>query len=159
MNTPSERRWKPWAWKPRSRPTYGAHCSPAWTTSRSTPAITDLTDPTAATATATLPTYLSLFSDAVDAKAAIDFTQVRLLLGLSTYKHAYGLTIANIGTAFELLPRERIRSSSHLAQSNSGDQVAIAYKTGGGVNRFIAPVWRRMEILRDPYHAGQIRER
>ena len=84
-------------------------------------------------------------------KAAIDYTQVRALLGLTTYKHAYGLTLANIGTAFELLPRERIRSSAHLAQSNSGDQVGIVYKTGGGVNRFLAPVWRRAEILRDPY--------
>ena len=75
-------------------------------------AISDLNNPTAASATATLSTYLGLFSNAVDAKAAIDFTQVRALLGLTTYKHAYGLTLANIGTAFELLPRERIRSSA-----------------------------------------------
>ena len=114
-------------------------------------AISDLNNPTAASATATLPTYLGLFSNAVDAKAAIDFTQVRALLGLTTYKHAYGLTLANIGTAFELLPRERIRSSAHLAQSVSGDQVGIVYRTGGGVSRFIAPIWRRAELLRDPY--------
>ena len=114
-------------------------------------AISDLNNPTAASATATLSTYLGLFSNAVDAKAAIDFTQVRALLGLTTYKHAYGLTLANIGTAFELLPRERIRSSAHLAQSVSGDQVGIVYRTGGGVSRFIAPIWRRAELLRDPY--------
>ena len=72
-------------------------------------------------------------------------------MGLTTYKHAYGLTLANIGTAFELLPRERIRSSAHLAQSVSGDQVGIVYRTGGGVSRFIAPIWRRAELLRDPY--------
>ena len=114
-------------------------------------AISDLNNPTAASATATLSTYLGLFSNAVDAKAAIDFTQVRALLGLTSYKHAYGLTLANIGTAFELLPRERIRSSAHLAQSVSGDQVGIVYRTGGGVSRFIAPIWRRAELLRDPY--------
>ena len=114
-------------------------------------AISDLNNPTAASATATLSTYLGLFSNAVDAKAAIDFTQVRALLGLTTYKHAYGLTLANIGTAFELLPRERIRSSAHLAQSVSGDQAGIVYRTGGGVSRFIAPIWRRAELLRDPY--------
>ena len=114
-------------------------------------AISDLNNPTAASATATLSTYLGLFANAVDAKAAIDFTQVRALLGLTTYKHAYGLTLANIGTAFELLPRERIRSSAHLAQSVSGDQVGIVYRTGGGVSRFIAPIWRRAELLRDPY--------
>ena len=114
-------------------------------------AINDLTNPTAAASEATLSTYMALFSNAVDAKAAIDYTQVRALLGLTTYKHAYGLTIANIGTAFELLPRERIRASSHLAQSGTGDQVGIVYRTGGGVSRFLAPVWRRLEILRDPY--------
>ena len=114
-------------------------------------AISDLTNPTAASATATLSTYMALFPNAVDAKAAIDHTQVRALLGLTTYKHAYGLTIANIGTAFELLPRERIRASAHLAQSISGDQVGIVYRTGGGVSRFIVPIWRRAELLRDPY--------
>ena len=118
-------------------------------------AISDLTNPSAASATATLSTYQGLFANAVDAKAAMDYTQVRVLLGLTTYKHAYGLTIANIGTAFELLPRERIRASSHIAQSSSGDQAAIAYKTGGGVNRFIAPIWRRMEILRDPFSGAK----
>ena len=118
-------------------------------------AITDLTTPTAASSEASLNTYLRSFSNAVDAKAAINDLQVRLLVGLSTYKHAHGKNISNIGTAFDLLPRERFRASAHLAAPVSNDQVAIAYRTGGGVNRFIAPIWRRADILRDPYTQGK----
>ena len=114
-------------------------------------AVTDLTDAVAVATTFTLSNYQGIFPNAVDAKAAIDYTQVRVLMGLVAYKHAYSLTIANIGTAFELLPRERIRASAHIAQMAGGDQAGITYKTGGGVNRFIAPIWRRMEILRDPF--------
>ena len=114
-------------------------------------AIADLDNATAMTADATLSDFLAVFSDTVDAKAAIDYTQVRALMGLTTYRAGYKLTIANIGTAFDLLPRERIRASAHIAQSASGDQKGIVYKTGGGVSRFICPVWRRADILRDPY--------
>ena len=46
-------------------------------------AITDLTTPTAASSEASLNTYLRAYSNAVDAKAAIDFTQVRVLVGLT----------------------------------------------------------------------------
>ena len=114
-------------------------------------AIADLDNATAMTADATLADFLAVFSDAVDAKAAIDYTQVRALMGLTTYKAGYKLTIANIGTAFDLLPRERIRASAHIVQSASGDQKGIFYKTGGEVSRFICPIWRRADILRDPY--------
>ena len=111
----------------------------------------DLMDPTAPSADVTLLDILSSFSDAVDAKAAIDHGQVRLMLGLHTYKFVHKLTIANIGTAFSLLPGERIRASGHMASVMAGDNLAIAYRTGGGVSRFICPVWRRAELIRDPY--------
>ena len=123
--------------------------------------LTTLTDPTAPMTQATLEDYLAAFSDGVDAKAAMNYMQVRLLVGLATYKHAYKRSIANIAHAMQILPMERFKPSAHIAPPQSNDQAAIVYRMGmPSVRRLFVPVWRRAELIRDrvtKQTQGQIR--
>lgn len=120
-----------------------------------------LTNPTAPTTQAKLEDYLAAFSDGVDAKAAMDYMQVRVLVGLATYHHAYKTSIANIAHAMQILPRDRFKPSAHIAAPQSNDQSAIVYRMGmPSVRRLFVPVWRRAELIRDrvtKQTKGQIR--
>ena len=116
--------------------------------------ITDLGSITSATALATLGTYIGGFAAGVDAKAARTVDEVRQLVGTSTYAQAYGTNVANIVTAYQLLPTARFRASANIAAVASQKQNAILFRTGVGPSRLVVPVWRRASLLRDPYTAA-----
>ena len=114
--------------------------------------ISELTAPTAPTTDADLADFIAAYAKAVDAKAARSIEEVRLLVGTRVYGHAFTTSVASIVTAYQLLPRDRFRASANIA--NAADSHAIAYRTGQGPSRLVIPVWRRAQLLRDPFTAA-----
>ena len=110
-----------------------------------------LTDPGVTIVVETLNALLGRFGAGVDGKGAMDVRDVRIMVGIGTYKHVSALTTANIGQFMERVPHDRFRASSHIAAASSDDQAAIVYRTGApaSLKRLIAPIWRRGELLRD----------
>ena len=107
--------------------------------------------------------YLNAFTDAVDGKYSQDGSNVRLLVNPATYKHSHGLQVATSGALLRtLLPPGRFRASANMppvpatgARANVGE--ALAYTSG--FRGMIQPVWRGVNMIRDPYSnaaAGQV---
>ena len=111
------------------------------------------------TATITLSKTFGKFAASVDGVAAKTVQDVRMLVGTtpdtnrSTYSKVGGQSISNIGHFFNLIPHDRFRGSPHFAAPVSDDQAAIAYRTAPprGTRGIVAPVWRRVNLLRDPF--------
>ena len=102
-------------------------------------------------ATMTLAKLFAKFGGAVDGNAAKNVNQVRILASNESYTFASGLSIANVGTFFSLVPHDRFRSSANMPDHGTTDHGhGIAYRTGAGaLQRLIVPVWRRGQLLRD----------
>ena len=107
----------------------------------------------------TIPKIFTKFGQSVDGVAAKSVNDVRLLVGASpaatsTYTVCSGLDLASVGTFFTLIPHDRFRASPHFAAPTAADdQDAIAYRTAPprGTRGVVAPVWRRVNLLRDPF--------
>ena len=116
-----------------------------------------LDDPTAATAAANWETYLGAYTDQVDGKYSSDGSNVRLLVNPATFKHAWDLpagTSGRAGLLREYLPAGRFRAAFNMpASSNTSVAAAIAFATGNGMG-YVAPVWRGVSAIRDPYTAA-----
>lgn len=112
-----------------------------------------LTDPTAASAVATWSTYLAAFTERVDGKYSQDGSNVRVLVNPVTFQHAWDLpagTDGRAGLLRDVLPAGRFRTSANMPASVTNVAAAIAFASGNGVG-FVAPVWRGISAIRDPY--------
>ena len=114
------------------------------------------------TATITLAKWFAKWGAVVDGRAAKSVNDVKWLVGthgrgtppVSTYSFAAALSIANVGHFFTLIPHDRFRGSTHIAQAvvTTIRQDALAVRTAAsGIRRLQVPVWRRATLLRDPY--------
>ena len=110
--------------------------------------------------TLTLAKIFTKYGQAVDGISAKNVNDVRLLVGtaqkssVSTYSFASGLAIANVGVFATLIPHDRFRGSPHFGPPGSGDeQRGIAYRAAPprGTRGIVAPIWRRVNLLRDPF--------
>ena len=111
----------------------------------------------------TLAAFLTRIGNVVDGLRARNIAEVRGLLGgkaggtrNTVFGHIAGLTLASGGSQFTELPRlsdpNYFRASQHLPGTDAGDDGRVMFAgTSPTVNlrRFIVPIWRRGEILRD----------
>ena len=115
-----------------------------------------LTDPTAETDESTWETYLAAYTDRVDGRFSMDSSNVRLLVNPNTFQHAWDLEVGTDGRSGLLrdkLPMGRFRASANMPATASGVADAIAFATGNGMG-YVAPVWRGVSAIRDPYTAA-----
>ena len=124
--------------------------------------LTKLTAPTAPSTEASFADYAALSATIVDGIHAAGESEVAVVLGVETYKHAARIfqTSGSGESAGEALKR---RSMSVMAASyvpvaasdvQSGNLLHAAGPNGGGADMrgdSIAAVWPALEIIRDPY--------
>ena len=108
----------------------------------------------------TLAKVFTKFGQAVNGVAAKTVEDVRMLVGTapkgttSSYSAVSGLSIANVGHFFNIMAHARFRGSPHFAiPDGDNKQFAIAYRSAPprGTRGIVAPVWRRVNLLRDPF--------
>ena len=126
--------------------------------------ISSLTDPTNPTAVAGWKDYLEAFDNGVDGKYAISDTEVRILVGVETWRHAQNLEVGtngNSGILRDRLPRERFRASANMPAAASNIATAIAYASGASnlARGYIAPVWNGLQLISDMYTRAKAGER
>jgi len=101
--------------------------------------------------------FAGLAAEAVDGIHADTEAQVRVLVGVASYKLAAKVHLAGSGeSGTELLMRRAggFRSSSYIAGPASDIQDSILWAGGGGVSRgdSVAAMWGNgLEVIRDPY--------
>ena len=111
----------------------------------------ELTDPTNPAAEATYDDYRTTATEQLDGMMARTENDIRILLGLSTWKHARGKT----NTDKQL---DAIEAMTRLGASvqNSARIPAIASKRQDAILTFepgaaVAPIWQGITMIRDPY--------
>ena len=115
--------------------------------------LNNLTNPTPASEVSAWDDYLAAYSGRVDGKYSADGSNVRLLVNPDVFKHAWDLPAGTEGRAGLLrnhLPAGRFRASANMPASASNVAAAIAFATGNG-RGYVMPVWRGVNIIRDPY--------
>ena len=110
------------------------------------------------TVTITLAKLFQKFGQTVNGIAAKSVNDVRMLVAgtpatTGTYGVCSALVEANVGNFFTMVPHDRFRASPHFAAPATNRQHAIAYRTAPprGTRGIVAPVWRRVNLLRDPF--------
>ena len=112
--------------------------------------ISQLPDPTNPTAVATWADYLEIFSNRVDGKYSLDGSNVRVLCNVETLKHARRVRLSSTGQIIALdLPAGRFRASANMPAVASDIATAVTYASGR--RGFVQPVWRGINLIRDPY--------
>ena len=114
-----------------------------------------LTAPTAPSDTVTGLDLIGAFSDAVDGKLAVSANEVRMLVGVETYRVAGRLQLTSSGQlvrrVLETESPGRFRASSRIAVPTSDIQHAIAYRFSRDPGNAYMPTWGGVQIVRDPY--------
>ena len=90
----------------------------------------------------------------MDGRYSTDGSNVRLLLNPESFRHLAALQITTSGDLLiETLPRGRFRASANMPDTASDIAQALTYAAG---NRrgFVQPVWRGLQIIRDPFTAA-----
>ena len=115
--------------------------------------------PTAATAEATVQTYIGAVTDQVDGRYANTGMTVRLLTGAPTYRHMASKFITGTDTSalrhIETISAG-VRVSAHVPAVAAKKQELLSVRAGGYA---VAPMWPAVSMIRDPYSAaakGQI---
>ena len=110
------------------------------------------------TVTITIAKIHQKFGQTVNGVAAKSVNDVRMLVAATppstgTYAVCSALVEANVGNFFTLVPHDRFRGSPHFADPATNRQFAIAYRTAPprGTRGIVAPVWRRVNLIRDPF--------
>lgn len=111
------------------------------------------TTPPAGATLETLAAFMTRWGGVVNGRGARTIEDIRALLSTAhattdAYNFIYGLSIANVGHAFTLLPHGRIRGSAHLPAASGDNGTVLFYGMAGGGGVY-APVWRRGQLLRD----------
>lgn len=120
---------------------------------------------TAAAAKVTWPVFLQHFTGMVDGLNAYNLSDLVSIVGKETFEATTALFNANAGqpteSAYEYV-RSRIGGmsvSSRIAFANKKQTNIVALTSYPGRNA-VAPIWRGLELIRDPYSgaaAGQVR--
>ena len=105
-----------------------------------------LSDPTNPTAVAGFGDYASARAGLVDGKYAMDESDVRIVCGTHTYKHAAG--IYQTGSGVSALDRLKARVSAHVSAPAANVQKAIASMSQG---RAVSPMWPSIGLIRDVF--------
>ena len=118
----------------------------------------------ALTAVSSFASFLSIFSSRVDGLNAYNLSDLRAIVGKDTLEHAYTIYHTNGETPAYEFVASRINSmgvSSRIpAKDASKDQTNIMALTSYPGRNAVMPVWRGMELIRDPYTnaaEGQVR--
>ncbi len=111
----------------------------------------ELTDPTNPSAEATYDDYRTTATAELDGKMARTESDIRILMGLSTWKHARGKTNTDKQLdAIEAMTRlgASVQNSARIPDVASKRQDAIlTFEPGAAV----APIWQGITMIRDPY--------
>ena len=119
---------------------------------------TTLTPPDDPAAVSALFDYLGAFDNRIDGKISTDGSNVRVLVGSDTHKHALGRSSGDI-LLRNILPAGRFRSSAQIAAAASTIAQGLTYAQSDA-RGFVAPVWAGVSVIRDPYSKaseGQVR--
>ena len=109
-----------------------------------------ITAPTDPTSSAGADEFLDAFLDRIDGKYSVDASNVRLLINADAYKRARKQKTSTGDFLFGRLPAtDRIRASANLPATSSTISQGLTY-TGGRVGMY-QPVWRGIQVVRDPY--------
>ena len=119
---------------------------------------TQLTAATAPGATAeTFDTYVAAAASHVDGLYAVSLSDIRLLLGPHTYRHAASIFRGANGetAAASYLAGQLggLRASRRIADPSSNIQAAIVRRSAPG-RVAVAPIWQGVELIRDPFTAA-----
>lgn len=125
--------------------------------------IAELADPENPTAVITWASFVKTFTDKVDGLNAYDVSDVRAILGSETYSKVETIFRANATdkSAYEYV-KDRVGGisvSSRIPDPASNVQKAIVALTSYPGRNAVAPVWKAVEIIRDPYSgaaSGQV---
>ena len=128
--------------------------------------ISALGNPSNPTATATWREYVTAYDGAVDGKFAVSDTEVRLLVNPATWRQAMGLTVGTESVnddnlLRDILPRDRFRASANIPAAADGIATAVRYASGAAAlaRGMIAPVWRGLQLIIDPYSKAKVGQR
>ena len=125
----------------------------------------ELAAPTDVTAATTFSQWLAIFTGSVDGLNAFTMNDLRAVIGKDTYEHAYSLyksAESDIpGLEFVGSRIGGMSVSSRVTGKNASNQQnnIMALTSYPGRNA-VAPIWRGMELIRDPYTnagKGQVR--
>ena len=103
-----------------------------------------LTAPDDPSAVADFAAYASARARLVDGRYAQSESDVKVLVGATTYSHASGIYQSGSGTS--ALSRLMPRVSPHVPAAASNIQAAIASRSSG---RAVAPMWPSIALIRD----------
>ena len=109
---------------------------------------------TAPSAVATFPTYAALAAEGVDGKFAHRESEVRLLIGDETYRHAAALIASGTATSaanYMALHAGGLMASANIPDAASNVQNGIL-RRGSMPMEAVCPMWGGgLRIIRDPY--------
>ena len=124
----------------------------------------EMTAPGDPTAVTTWAQFLALFSDEVDGLNAYGLNDLVTIIGKDTFTYGHGLFRTGAtdngprGSALEYV-RERIGGlsvSSRIPAAASNIQTNVTALTSYPGRNAVAPIWRGLELIRDPYsNAGK----
>lgn len=125
----------------------------------------ELSAPTAVGSATTFAQWLAIFTGSVDGLNAFTMGDLRAVIGKDTYEHAYSLyksAESDVpGLEFVASRIGGLSVSSRVAGKDSNDrQNNIMALTSYPGRNAVAPIWRGMELIRDPYTnagKGQVR--
>ena len=95
--------------------------------------------------------YLAAYDARVDGQYSQDGANVRMLVNSETYRHAQQQAFSSTGS--ELL-RDRLQPAKFRVSANmpaTASMVAAAISYTAGRRGYVQPVWRNVQIIRDPY--------
>ena len=127
--------------------------------------VTELTGPTGLSAATTWASFWEIFTGSVDGLNAYNLSDLRAVVGTDTHSHMQSLFRGNnTETSGYEYVGERIGGmsvSSRIAAKDSADrQNNIMALTSYPGRNAVAPIWRGLELIRDPYSnagKGQVR--
>ena len=131
--------------------------------------LTELTAPTRPSAADTFSSYISKFTASVDGLNAYVLSDLRAVCGAASFNHMYGQYRSNNSDlpAYEAIASRigGLSVSSRIpAPADSGNQANTQYNvlalTSYPGRNAVAPLWRGVELIRDPYTnagKGQVR--
>ena len=114
--------------------------------------LSETTDPDNPTVEAALLDYLNVYTGRVDGLHSEDGTNVRLLVNAATYQHARQKLYTATGQVLKSddLSSARFRASANMPAAASMIAKGLSY-TASERTGFVAPVWRGVSVIRDPY--------
>ena len=119
--------------------------------------LSELAAPSDPGATETFASYLEKFTAIVDGLNAYNLSDLRSVMGADTFKHAYSV-YRNTSTdlpAYEAVSARvgGLSVSSRIPAATGGNKVQtnITALTSYPGRNAVAPIWRGVELIRDPY--------